>query len=357
MKPRARWFGVAAVGAILIACTKPEKAPPSTTTAASAAPVTSKAAAAVADASVADARVEAQTKWLRAFAESFNKHDAAAIARLYTADAVFVELGTEGGESKGTAAITDDYRTIFDGFSDVKLAVTRSWHMGDVVAIEFVEGASGTGDDDTPKRFGYVGASLLWFDEAGHVKRDQTYYDDLTIDVQLGWVKPPLSKLEVRPVREVPPFTGTWEQHVATGSADEGKIVAVRDKLYSKLLTPTAEKDFLDILSDDVVLAEYDDPKDATGKKGVSEVFKDWHKTFSNMKIESTHTWPCGEYVIFEGTFAGKHTGPWGPLKATNKDFNSHFLDVTRITKDGKVDRIWTYASSAEILGVRKPGK
>ena len=354
MKLTVRWMAVAALGVVVVACNKADKPAPSTTGAASSA---STDAAPPPPTAAKESATEVQTKWLRAYAENFNKHDADAIARMYTADAVFVELGTEGGESKGTAAITADYKTIFDGFPDVKVAVTRSWHMGDVVAIEFVEGATGTGDDDSKKRFGYVGASLLWFDASGMVKRDQTYYDDLTIDVQLGWVKPPLSKLEVRPVREVPAFSGSWEQHVATGSADEKKIVAVREKLYSKLLTPNSEKEFLDILTDDVVLAEYDDPKDAKGKQGVAEVFKDWGKTFSNMKIESTHTWPCGEYVIFEGTFAGKHTGPWGPLKPTNKEFNSHFLDVTRITKDGKVDRIWTYASSAEILGIRKPGK
>ncbi len=85
------------------------------------------------------------------------------------------------------------------------------------------------------------------------------------MEVQLGWVKPPISKIPVRPVRDVPAFTGTWEQHVATGSPDEAKILAVREKLYSKLLSPGAEKEFLDGVTDDIVLAEYDDPLDAVG--------------------------------------------------------------------------------------------
>lgn len=347
MRSTVAVLGLVALG--LMACNQ-IKAKKTTTVASASASVVASASAAPAQ----ETAVETQTKALRGFVEAFNKHDADAIARFYATDAVFVELGAEAGESKGTAAITGDYKTIFQGFPDAKIAVTRSWHMGDVVAIEFVEGGTGTGDDDTNRKFGYVGASLLWFDATGKVKRDQTYYDDLTMEVQLGWAKPPFSRMEVRPVREVPAFSGSWEQHVATGSADEGKIVAVRDKLYSNVLTANGEKDFLAILTDDVVLAEYDDPRDAPGKKGVAEAFKDWHKTFSNMKMESTHTWPCGEYVIFEGTFAGKITGPWGPLKPSNKTFNSHFLDITRITQDGKVDRMWTYASSSEILGLRK---
>ena len=319
--------------------------------------VSSAAVAPAASTSLQETALQKQTKWIRAYVEAFDKHDAEGVAALYTPDAVFVELGVDGGESKGTEAITRDYKTVFEGFTDVKASVTRSWHMGDVVALEFVQGGTGMAEDETEKRFGYVGASLLWFDENGKVKRDQTYYDDVTIEVQLGWAKPPLSKLEVRPVATVPPFSGTWEQHVATGATDEKAVMAVREKLYSKLLTPNAEKEFLEVVADDIILAEYDDPKDAVGKAGVGEVFRDWHKTFSNMSIEATHTWPCGEFVIFEGTFTGKHTGPWGPLKATNRAFNSHFLDVTRITKDGKVDRLWTYASSAEILGLRKGAK
>ena len=343
----------------LASCSKADKTASTSTTSSSAAPAVASASASASATTPQEAALQKQTKWIRSYVEAFDKHDADAIAALYTPDAVFVELDAQGGESKGTEAIKHDYKTIFEGFTDVKVSVTRSFHMGDVVALEFVEGGTGIAEDESEKRFGYVGASLLWFDENGKVKRDQSYYDDVTLEVQLGWAKPPLSKLEVRPVATVPPFTGTWEQHVATSATptDEKAMIAVREKLYSKLLTPTAEKEFLEVVSDDIVLAEYDDPKDAVGKKAVGEVFRDWHKTFSNMSIEATHTWPCGEYVIFEGTFSGKHTGPWGPLKATNRAFNSHFLDVTRITKDGKVDRLWTYASSAEILGLRKGAK
>jgi hypothetical protein len=235
----------------------------------------------------------------------------------------------------------------------VKLAITRSWHVQDVVAFEYVEGGSGTADDDSERRFGITGAHLLWFDDAGRVKRDQIYEDELTVASQLGWAKPPLSKIPVRPVRDVPAFSGTWERNVADGSPEEARGLAVRDGLYTKLMTPNSEKDFLATVTDDIVMAEYDDPADAVGKNAVADVFKDWHKTFSNMRIEATHAWPCGPFVIFEGVFSGKQSGPWGPLKPTGKEFVSHFLDVTRV-KDGKVDRLWTYASSAEILGLHK---
>jgi hypothetical protein len=43
-------------------------------------------------------------------------------------------------------------------------------------------------------------------------------------------------------------------------------------------------------------------------------------------------------------------------MKPTNREFVSHFLDVTRV-KEGKVDRLWTYASSSEILGLHDTPK
>ena len=267
-------------------------------------------------------KTDAQKRWLSSFRDSFNKHDADAIAKLYASDAVYAELSSDGGESKGAAAIKTDYATELEGFSDAKLAITRSWHVGDVVAFEYIEAGTGTGNDDKEHRFGFVGAHLLWFDPTGeHVVRDQIYFDDVTLRVQLGWADPPLSKLPVRPVVELPKTDGAWEVNDATGTPEEAKNVAVRDKLYTKLMTRAAEGDFLSAVTDDVVMSEYDDPANAVGKKAVGGVFKDWHKTFSDMRIESTHAWPCRPYVLFEGIFAGKQTGPWGPLKPTNKPF------------------------------------
>jgi ketosteroid isomerase-like protein len=343
-------------------CKGPDPVPPpatpsaATSTAPSSTPNASVTAPPAADAGASQDRPTRQSAWLRSYVEAFNRHDAAALAKLYTPDASYVELSSEGGESKGTEAIEKDYATLFAGFVDVKMSITRSWHVNDVVAFEFVEGGTGTANDDSEKLFGITGAHLLWFADDGRVKRDQIYEDDLTVSNQLGWGEPPVSKIPVRPVRDVPAFDGTWERNVANGSAEEAKGASVREGLYTKLLTPNAEKDFLATVTDDIVMAEFDDPADAVGKKAVSEVFKNWHKTFSNMRIEATHAWPCGPYVIFEGVFSGKQSGPWGPMKPTNREFVSHFLDVTRV-KEGKVDRLWTYASSSEILGLHDTPK
>jgi ketosteroid isomerase-like protein len=226
------------------------------------------------------------------------------------------------------------------------MAITRSWHIKDVVLVEFVQGGT---SEPGKKPYGYVGATLFWFNAEGRVTEDATYFDELTMEVQLGTADKAASKIEVRPLRAVPAFSATWEQHRARETPEEAKLVAVRDHLYSKL-TASSEKDFLDLMTDDIELVAYDEAKDAKGKKAIAEVFGGWKVMFSDIKVEAEHSWACEDYAIFEGTFSGKHTGPWGPIAATKKDFSNHFVDVTRINKDGKVDRMWTYANNAELI-------
>ncbi len=335
MKMKRMTLVCAVVAGSLVACKGggQKAAPP----APSAAPTASAATATVASASAGAAvepqgAFEQQTKWIRAFADAFNAHDADALARGYS-----MEGSTKWGE----------YKSLFADDPAAKVAITRSWHVGEVALFEFVRG--GTSEAAGKKPYGYVGATLLWFDRAGQVTEEATYFDELAVEVQLGTAKPPASKVEVRPLRAVPPYSGTWEQHRASGSAEEAKLLGVRDHLYAKL-TASAEQDFLAMMTDDVELFAYDEPQDAKGKKAIADVFKGWKVMFSDIKVEAEHSWACDGFAIFEGTFSGKHTGPWGPIKGTNREFKNHFVDVTRIDKDGKVDRMWTYSNNAELL-------
>ncbi len=338
---RARPWGCLAVVLVVgtaVGCGK-KSAPPApvaTGAAPSSAPAT--AASSVTPEASSDGAFEQQTKWIRAYTEAFNRHDADAIARTYA------------GEDSPKWS---EYKSLFTDFPDAKIAVTRSWHIKDVAVVEFVQ--AGTAAAGAKKSYGYVGAMLLWFDPAGQVTEDSTYLDELSMDVQLGLAKGPAAKVEVRPVRALPAFSGTWEQHRARGTAEEAAHVAVRDRLYAKL-TASAEKDFLDMMTDDIELVAYDEPKDAKGKKEVADIFKGWKGMFSDIKTEAQHSWACGDFVIFEGTFSGKHTGPWGPIQATQKEFQNHFVDVTHIAKDGKVDRMWSFSNNAELIEEFLPG-
>ena len=222
-------------------------------------------------------------------------------------------------------------------------------------ALEYVEGGTNTGKHrahkTTGKKAGYVGASILRFKPDGRVKTDTTYYDELTKEVQAGWAPGPLAKLEVRPVVAVPPATDTWDIHkVAENDVGQQKLVAARKSLYTSF-SLNSEKDFLAALSDEVVLSPYDDPKDTKGKREAAGLFKEWTKSFSEGVVNATDGWSVDGYVVLIGTFSGKHVGAWGPLKPTNKPFKSNFLDIARLNKDDRIERVWTYANNYELLG------
>lgn len=296
---------------------------------------------------------ELQLKSLRDYVAAFNRHDAKAIAALYAEEAAFIERGEQ--VSSGSTSIEMSYKIYFRAFPDASTSITRSWHVGDTVLFEYVEGGTNTGKHrahkPTGKKVGYIGASVLRFKPDGRVKTDTTYYDELTKEVQAGWAPGPLAKLDVRPVVTVPAPTDSWEVHkgAENDAGQAQKAAAARKSLYSSFAMKS-EKDFLAALTDDVVLSPYDDPKDATGKKEAGNLFKDWMKTFADGVVNATEAWSVDGHVVLLGTFTGKHVGAWGSLKATNKTFKSNFLDIARVNKDDKIERVWTYANNYELL-------
>lgn len=348
---KIKWSALASVLTVIAACGEapPAQAPPSHPE-----PTTAGAATAAPEVAPppAPTMFDLQLKSLRDYVSAFNKHDASAIAKLYAENAVFVERGEL--VSVGETSVESNYRRFFDAFPDSATSIKRSWHTGDTVIFEYVEGGTNTGPHGgqaaTGKKVGYIGASVLQFDDKARVKKDTTYYDELTMEVQAGWAPGPLAKLEVRPVVPVPAATDTWEVHQLTGvDVGQPKLVAVRKSLYSSFSMGN-EKAFLAALSDDVVLSPYDDPKDATGKREAAMLFNGWLKTFSAAVVNADQAWSVDGYVVLLGTFTGKHIGTWGPLKPTMKPFTSHFLDIARINKDDKVERVWTYANNFELL-------
>jgi ketosteroid isomerase-like protein len=298
------------------------------------------------------AMFDLQMKSLHEYVRAFNKHDAKAVAALYAQEAAFIERGDI--VSAGSDSIESSYRTYFDAFPDAATSITRSWHRGDIVLFEYIEGGTNSGPHPahkpTGKKVGYMGASVLQFKPDGLVRLDTTFYDELTKEVQAGWAPKPLAKMEVRPVMPVPAATDSWEVHKVTDAdAAQTKAIALKKSLYSKFAL-RSEKDFLAALSDDVVLSTYDDPKDAKGPKEAGALFKDWMRMFSDGVVDASDGWSVDGYVVLLGTFSGKHVGAWGPLKATNKPFKSHFLDIARVNKDQKIDRMWSYANNYELL-------
>jgi ketosteroid isomerase-like protein len=365
---KARFISFAVVLSGSFACGGPNAPAPPTSAAAPSAVEPSSASAPVPpatarsstqEASPARSLFELQLRNLRDYVHAFNRHDAKAIAALYAEDASFVERGEF--VSLGGGSIESNYQQYFDAFPDATTSITRSWHKGDSVVFEYVEGGTQTGahraHKPTGKKVGYVGASMVKFTPGGLVKADVTFSDELTKEVQADWAPAPLAKLKVRPIVPVPAPSDAWEIHtVPEAEGSPGKARAPGTSLYANF-SLKSEKEFLAALTDDVVLMPFDDPEDVTGKAGASKLFKDWTRTFADSRVDASDVWTADGYVLVLGTFSGKHVGAWGPVKPTNKTFSSHFLDIAKVDKEDKVQRLWSYANNYELLahlGFRK---
>lgn len=363
MKTRSVALGVLVTCFACGGAPTPEAAPPTPAPAASPAPAP-VAAAPVAPAPEKPKEPERslfdlQMRSLRDYVQAFNKHDAKAIAALYAEDAVFLERGEF--LTAGSGAIESNYKQFFDAFPDAVTSVTRSWHRGDSVVFEYVESGTQTGPHrahkPTGKKVGYVGASLLKFNKEGLVTSDTTYSDELTKEVQAGWAPGPLASIKVRPTVSAPSAADSWEVHkVADQDATHVKASAAQKSLYTNFAMKS-EKEFLAALSDNVLLSAYDDPTDVKGKGGAASLFKEWTKTFADGKVETSDAWTTDGYFVVLGTFSGKQVGDWGPVKRSNKVVTGHFLDIAKVDKDEKVERLWSYANNYELLahlGYRK---
>jgi hypothetical protein len=295
---------------------------------------------------------ELQLRALREYVRAYNRHDATAIASLYTENAAFLERGEF--LSVGAEAIERNHKVHFASFPDTTITITRSWHAGNVVVIEYIEGGTQSGGvTPTLKKYGYAGASVLRFNADGKIEKDETYADELTKAVQLGWTNKTLT-MDVRPLVSVPPAVETWDVHAAipketsaaakTPVSGKGLLANGRDR------TQTSESAFAAELADGIVLSAYDEPKDAQGKREVAAVRKRWNERFSGGTAVSEEGWAFDGYVVRLGVFTGKHTGPWGGLKPTRTAFKTRFLDVAQVNKSSKVERLWSYANNYELL-------
>ena len=82
--------------------------------------------------------------------------------------------------------------------------------------------------------------------------------------------------------------------------------------------------------TDDVVFIDYTQPGEMKGKKALADWFGVMFKAVPDMKQTKGTQIAADDFVITEGAIVGTQKGPMGPLKASNKPVNVHFVDVVQ---------------------------
>jgi len=134
---------------------------------------------------------------VRKFSETFNSHDATAVANLYTEDAVYMLAG-EPAPLRGRKAIEENYAAFFTGFPDIEVEFTLIMTSGNKVMAEGATRGTHTGPFPTPegdipptgRKIEIRFAGVLEVTSDGLVAEDRTYFDSAVMMSQLGLNEP-----------------------------------------------------------------------------------------------------------------------------------------------------------------------
>jgi ketosteroid isomerase-like protein len=123
----------------------------------------------------------------------FNEHDAQALARLYSENAIMI-LSDPSKPLRGRREMEQLFINSFTAFPDIKLQFTAIFPSLDQVCFEFHETGTFTGPlsttegevPPTGRKFDIMGAFILKLTDEGLISEDRSYFDQDLFQNQLG---------------------------------------------------------------------------------------------------------------------------------------------------------------------------
>ena len=283
---------------------------------------------------------------LKLMFDGFSSHDAKKMLAA-CADGATILSGAKSSPAKDAVA---DEQSLFDSFPDMKASLTRTWVKGKVAIVEWVatgknDGAF-AGQKATGRVVGLPMLSIFFFDDKNLITEEHVYTDMQTLQSQLD------PKAKPGTFRSAPATPAAVEQHVAQGTADEGKLVEWA-RAFDASFGAGKEDAILGTMAPDADFTLNYAPAASTAKT----LKHDLHAlfvAFPKQDWQITAAWGIEDFVIVEHTVTAKQMGPFGALPASKKDVAWHWVDILQV-KDGKLAHGWSYANVAELADQVKP--
>jgi ketosteroid isomerase-like protein len=134
-------------------------------------------------ASANDRAAKAKETFLSELAAA-NAHDASRVRQHYAIDAVKGTAGPDGWrEVKGVDAIEKQTAAMLTSAPDIQWKPVRIFQREDLIVDEYVVVGTHAANG---KRAGLRGVALYWFDDAGKIKKEHVYIDQLTMLIHTG---------------------------------------------------------------------------------------------------------------------------------------------------------------------------
>ena len=283
------------------------------------------------------------------------KEDASWVERCYAENAVMIQMDGMEGPIKGRAAIADNTRALWEGFTlDGEQKVILA--SGSTIAV--IGLLSGTNDGPmmgkpaTKKKFGSMFASVSTLDDQGRVVEEHLYYDPVTMMSQLGVAKTPARKAMAK--------SGAEPMIVIAGETDAEKANVEAVRAGFELLNNHDAKGLAAKYDAKAVFSDHAMKADIKGGKAVGATMAEYLKAFPDVNQDVTNMWAAGDYVVVETHVTGTNKGTsktMGIKKATGKPIDLHGAHVFKLA-NGKAVEHWVFTNGmafAMQLGLMKP--
>jgi steroid delta-isomerase-like uncharacterized protein len=120
-------------------------------------------------------------------------------------------------------------------------------------------------------------------------------------------------------------------------------------EFYDEMLTNGNLDKIDDLVTDDVVDHEEGLPGQPEGKEGVRYFVSTMREAFSDIKATVGQSLESGDMAAAQVTIAGKHTGEFMGVPATDKSFEIECVDMIRI-EDGKCAEHWGVTDNMALM-------
>ena len=221
------------------------------------------------------------------------------------------------------------HEALFAAIPDVKMATVRIAQRGSVSVMEWVTKGTHKGKwlgiGATNKPMGFRAATVMRFDSEGQVSEDHTYFDVLSVPLELGrgnGKTRPVPTLPADPMAIVAPSLSSGNAGEDTNATLVRALYAAQDK--------KSETEWTAALTDAVVRADQREAADTKGKDAVLGEVRRLGKDHAALTTRIRDVWAVGDIVVAEVTL----DDPPGA--------STHRLDIYETTA-GKITKLWTY--------------
>lgn len=278
----------------------------------------------------------------------------------FDADVVIHEVDHD--DYKGVTEVNGYYEKLRAAIKDFALSPQLILVSGrDILAIERLSGTH-TGELELPeggtaagsgKKFGVLRFQHLMTDQNNKVIEAWEFLDHHSLQDQLG-----VGHASGGQSRAVVANDWPGAPKILVGKVDDSETanLALVDKITAAF---NARKpgDVAALWADNALVSDQADHEDHRGKNAFEQSIHGWSTSFPDAKLNVTHSFSAGEYIVVEGRLTGTHKSKYAGVAATNRSVDIAYADVFKVDA-GKVTELWRFRDGMALVAqlTAKPG-